>query len=150
MRPLGLSSSMRTRCVLRWSRRAGQQPIRGRMAELVSVPVQSSGHSHSHSWGDPKWGAQNPTGQGPTQLLTQLPTLGIKRALYTPLPSSPCQGSHGGSSPGGHEGSRRGGRGREPRQEKVLGSSRTPEAWRGAFFIITPLSSKVQPPPALS
>ena len=75
---------------------------------------------------------------------------GSRRALYTPLPSSPCQGSHGGSSPGGHEGSRRGGRGREPRQEKVLGSSRTPEAWRGVFFIITPLSSKVQPPPALS
>ena len=29
---------------------------------------------------------------------------GSRRALYTPLPSSPCQGSHGGSSPGGHEG----------------------------------------------
>ena len=25
------------------------------------------------------------------------------RALYTPLPFSPCQGSHGGFSPGGHE-----------------------------------------------
>ena len=54
------------------------------MAELVPVPAQSSGCSHSHYWGYPKWGSQNPTGQGPTQLLTQLPTPGIRKGTLHP------------------------------------------------------------------
>lgn len=54
------------------------------MAELVPVPAQSSGCSHSHYWGDPEWGAQNPTGQGPTQLVTQLPTPGIRKGTLHP------------------------------------------------------------------